>query len=381
MFAVALLTNAYAQNQLTLNNKAYADGQHLVSVFVDGNKRVMATSAGTVGGALEQLKVQTDKGDVIEPAPATVIDQPIFNVNIYRALPATIFDDGKKVQVLTGYRSARQIVAAAGLASYPEDVISLDRVDDFGSGGTIGRQVTIKRAKPVQVVIAGQVYNFRTQKNTVGELFSEKGLQVTASDVLSSTLDSPISAGERIVVNRLSQTIVQSKETIAMPVTYEYDANQPLGYSAVRQAGKDGIKMASYVVDLKDGAETGRKLLEERVIEPAVARVIVKGSKVVIVSSSDAVSTGQRMAAAKGWDGEQWLALYQLWNRESKWNPSARNGGSGACGIPQAYPCSKLGSAFPGNVEGQIAWGLNYIEGRYGTPVKAWAYFLAHNSY
>lgn len=293
MLAVALLTNAYAQNQLTLNNKAYADGQHLVSVFVDGNKRVMATSAGTVGGALEQLKVQTGKGDVIEPAPSTVIDQPIFNVNIYRALPATIFDDGKKVQVLTGYRSARQIVAAAGLASYPEDIISLDRVNDFGLGGTIGRQVTIKRAKPVQVVIAGQVYNFRTQKTTVGELFSEKGLQVTPSDVLSSKLDSPINAGERIVVNRLSQTIAQSKESIAMPVAYEYDANQPLGYSAVKQAGKDGVKMVSYVVDLKDGAETGRKLLDEKVIEPAVARVIVKGSKTEV----RAAASGQPTAA------------------------------------------------------------------------------------
>jgi len=305
----------------------------------------------------------------------------MYNVNIYRALPATIFDDGKKVQVLTGYQSPRQIVAAAGLTSYPEDIVTMDRVDDFGLGGTVGRQITIRRAKPVQVVIAGQVYNFRTQKSTVGELFAEKGLVVGEGDVFSANLDSPLSVGQRIVVNRLSQTIAQEKQPIAMTVTYEYDGNQPLGYTAVKQAGKDGMKMVSYIVDLKDGVETGRKLLEEKILEPAVSRVIVKGSKVVVVSSSDAVATGQRMAAAKGWDGEQWLALYQLWNRESKWNPAARNGGSGACGIPQAYPCSKLGSAFPGNVEAQIAWGLNYIEGRYGTPAKAWAYFLAHNSY
>lgn len=293
MLAVALLTNAYAQNQLTLNNKAYADGQHLVSVFVDGNKRVVATSANTVGGALEQLKITTGAGDVIEPAPTTVIDQPMYNVNIYRALPATIFDDGKKVQVLTGYQSPRQIVAAAGLTSYPEDIVTMDRVDDFGLGGTVGRQITIQRAKPVQVVIASQVYNFRTQKSTVGELFAEKGLVVGEGDVFSASLDSPLSVGQRIVVNRLSQTIAQGKQPIAMTVTYEYDANQPLGYTAVKQAGRDGVKMVSYVVDLKDGAETGRKLLDEKILEPAVSRVIVRGSKV----ETRAPSTTQPTAA------------------------------------------------------------------------------------
>jgi hypothetical protein len=231
------------------------------------------------------------------------------------------------------------------------------------------------------VIIAGQVYNFRTQKETVGELLSEKGLAVGADDVMSANLDSPLSAGQRIVVNRLSQTISQSKEAIPFTVQYEYDGNQPVGYSAVKQDGRAGTKLVSYVVDLKDGTETGRRLLEEKVLEAAVVKIILKGSKTVAASSSDAVAIGQRMAAAKGWDGEQWLALYQLWNRESKWNPSARNSGSGACGIPQAYPCSKLGSAFPGNVEGQIAWGLSYIQGRYGTPAKAWAYFLANNSY
>lgn len=381
VLAVALLTNAYAQNRLTLNNKAYADGQHLVSVFVDGNKRVMATSAGTVGGALEQLKVDTGKGDVIEPAPTTAIDQPIFNINIYRAMPATIFDDGKKVQVLTGYQSPRQIVAAAGLTSYPEDIVTLDRVDNFVLGGTVGRQVTIRRAKPVQVVIAGQVYNFRTQKNTVGELFAEKGLQVNSGDVVNLSIDAPLSAGQRIVVNRLSQSIVQQKESIPASVSYEYDANQPLGYSTVKQAGKDGTKIVSFLVSLTNGSETGRSKLDENVIESPSPRVIVKGSKVVVVNSSDAVGVGQRLATARGWDGEEWLALYQLWNRESKWNPAAQNGGSGACGIPQAYPCSKLGGAFPGNVEGQITWGLNYIAGRYGTPAKAWAYWLSHGSY
>jgi uncharacterized protein YabE (DUF348 family) len=322
VLAVALLTNAYAQNNLSLNNKAYADGQHLVSVYVDGNKRVIATPASTVGKALDQIGVEVAKGDVVEPNLDTVIDQPIYNVNIYRAMPATIFDDGKKVQVLTGYQSPRQIIVAAGLSSYPEDIVSMQRVDDFNAGGTVGRQIVIDRARPVQVIIAGQVYNFRTQKETVGELLSEKGLAVGADDVMSANLDSPLSAGQRIVVNRLSQTISQGKEAIPFTVQYEYDGNQPVGYTAVKQDGRAGTKLVSFVVDLKDGAETGRRLLEEKVLEPAVVKVVVKGSKVDPVGDNALLLYKLRMCETGGDyrknTGNGYYGAYQF--MPSTWN-------------------------------------------------------------
>ncbi len=300
VLTAALTLNSYAQNNLNLSSKAYADGQHLVSVYVDGNKKVIATAAGSVGAALNQAGVELTQGDVVEPAVDTKIDQPIYNINVYRALPATIYDDGKKVQVLTGYQSPRQIVVAAGLTSYPEDVVTMDRVNDFQQGGTVGRQITIDRAKPVQVVIAGQVYNFRTQKSTVGELFAEKGLVVGGEDVVNAQLDAPISAGQRIVVNRLSQTIEQTKQPIEAGVRYVYDANQPVGYTSVTEQGKAGVKLVSYLVNLKDGDETGRALLEEKVLEPAVARVIVKGSKVDPVGDNALLLYKLRMCETGG---------------------------------------------------------------------------------
>lgn len=323
VFALAFLTNAYAQNKLTLNNKAYADGQHLVSVYVDGSKRVVATSASTVGSALSNINVEVGKGDVVEPAPETAINQPIFNVNIYRALPATIFDDGKKVQVLTGYQSPRQIITAAGLTSYPEDVVTMDRVDDFSLGGTVGRQISIKRAKPVQVVLAGQVYNFRTQKNTVGELFAERGMQVSPGDIMSSTLDSPLSAGERIVVNRLSQTVAQSRESIEAGLSYEYDPSQPVGYTSIKQEGKPGVKIVSYLISLKDGSETGRSVLEEKVLEPAVVRIVVKGSKRVEAAAGQVPDLIIKWADYYGVDQTRLLRVAYC---ESKYNPRASNG-------------------------------------------------------
>lgn len=82
---------------------------------------------------------------------------------------------------------------------------------------------------------------------------------------------------------------------------------------------------------------------------------------------------GKTMAAAYGWVGGQWNALYALWERESGWNNQAENASSGAYGIPQALPASKMygGTSSPTL---QIQWGLGYIASRYGSPEAAWAH-------
>ena len=79
-----------------------------------------------------------------------------------------------------------------------------------------------------------------------------------------------------------------------------------------------------------------------------------------------------------GWSEEDFNALINLWNRESGWNPNLHNSSSGAHGIPQALPASKMaseGSDYYTNGETQIRWGLKYIAQRYGSPLNAWNYF------
>ncbi len=82
-----------------------------------------------------------------------------------------------------------------------------------------------------------------------------------------------------------------------------------------------------------------------------------------------------QMVIARGWGDDQFACLVSLWNKESGWRVNAYNAGSGAYGIPQALPGSKMGSAgadWATNPATQITWGLGYISGRYGTPCGAW---------
>jgi len=86
----------------------------------------------------------------------------------------------------------------------------------------------------------------------------------------------------------------------------------------------------------------------------------------------------------RGWAASQFSCLNLLWNRESGWNWRARNPSSGAYGIPQALPGSKMASVAPDwrtNPITQIKWGLNYIAERYGTPCGAWGHSQAFGWY
>lgn len=86
---------------------------------------------------------------------------------------------------------------------------------------------------------------------------------------------------------------------------------------------------------------------------------------------------GYQLMIEFGFPEEQWAYLDALWQRESGWNHLAENPSSGAYGIPQSLPGTKMavvGSDWRTNPETQINWGLAYIGARYGTPQKAWAH-------
>lgn len=94
-------------------------------------------------------------------------------------------------------------------------------------------------------------------------------------------------------------------------------------------------------------------------------------------SVSGAKATARALLGNYGWGADQFSCLEKLWQKESGWNYRAYNSSSGAYGIPQALPGSKMGSAggdWKTSAATQIRWGLGYIDGRYGTPCGAWGH-------
>jgi len=94
------------------------------------------------------------------------------------------------------------------------------------------------------------------------------------------------------------------------------------------------------------------------------------------------VQIGRVLAAAMGWTGAQFSALFNLWMGESGWRWNALNASSGAYGIPQSLPASKMAAAgadWRTNPATQIRWGLAYIKSVYGSPLNAYRMWLARS--
>jgi hypothetical protein len=102
------------------------------------------------------------------------------------------------------------------------------------------------------------------------------------------------------------------------------------------------------------------------------------------LSDEDPRTIAKALLAEYGWDLGQFGCLDSLWERESHWNPFAENPSSGAYGIPQSLPGSKMASVAPDwrtNPVTQIRWGLGYIADRYGSPCGAWGHSQGHGWY
>ena len=101
-------------------------------------------------------------------------------------------------------------------------------------------------------------------------------------------------------------------------------------------------------------------------------------------ASGSPQQVAQAMLGSFGWPTSQFSCLDPLWEHESGWSVTAYNPGSGAYGIPQALPGSRMASAGPHwqtNAVTQITWGLEYIKGTYGSPCGAWAHEQATGWY
>jgi hypothetical protein len=102
------------------------------------------------------------------------------------------------------------------------------------------------------------------------------------------------------------------------------------------------------------------------------------------LSDQDPQAIAEALLPAYGFDSSEMSCLIPLWEGESGWRWDAENPSSGAYGIPQALPGSKMASAggdWQTNPVTQIKWGLDYIRSSYGTPCSAWGFKQGHGWY
>jgi hypothetical protein len=136
------------------------------------------------------------------------------------------------------------------------------------------------------------------------------------------------------------------------------------------------------VVAAKAAAAARREAAAKVAREKARQALEAKKQALIANAQKDPRAAARALLGDYGFDDSQWSCLDNLWNGESGWRFSAENSSSGAYGIPQSLPGSKMasvGSDWRTNPVTQIKWGLQYIKSSYGTPCGAWGQWQARS--
>lgn len=389
---------------------AFAEAQKTVTLDIDGTSKTITTYSGSVAGMLESQGVRLGERDLVAPgADAKLSDGDEIVVRYARQVTMT---DGK------AERDVWVTVTDAGealttLAERGGDVALVAS----RSGGRASLPLRLNDDGPVAVVADGKTRVVEDHSASVDSVLErlkvdlDKDDLVSVAPVASLAEDKTInkkaarSAGQAgadvaIQVQRVETKKVTQRFDLDFDTKTVQDGDRYVDEGdLVRNDGRKGVRTRIVQLRTVDGEVVHRKELSNKVTKKPVDRVIVEGTKErpvaepVEETSVEATTTtpepsapvpagsvkeiGQQMAAARGWTGQEWTCLELLWERESGWNYQAANPSSGAYGIPQALPGSKMGSAgsdWATNPATQIEWGLGYIADRYGTPCGAWGH-------
>ncbi len=357
---------------------AETHGGRLITVHDRGQEIAFVTDKSTLREAFETAKITIDPHDAVEPSLDEHLVASNYQVNIYRARPVTIVDGALRQRVVTPYQSATRIVQDAGIVLHPEDTTTITRSSDIVGDGA-GLQLVVDRATVITVDLYGSVSQLRTQAETVGDFLKEKHIELGANGRTSASLDSPIVAGATLRIWREGKQTITANETVAFSVKQVNDADQPAGYKKIETPGINGTRTATYEIEVVNGQEVARKEIASITTKEAVQQIEIIGTKPKFIPYTGGGSKTDWLAASNV-PQDSWGYADFMVARESGWNPNALNKSSGACGLAQALPCSKLGPNWNDPVVA-LNWMNGYVNGRYGGWEQAYNFWQQNHWY
>lgn len=368
-------------------DKVRATDSLIVIINHDKVERTVTTRPTTVGDLLDKLDIPVREGDVVEPAQVTPIAQDDFRINVYRAKPVQIVDEGRRVVTFSAAQSARTIAKQAGATVFPEDKLVTQPVTDFLADGTLGQKVVIDRAKPVSINLYGNPVSLRTHADTVSDLLEEKNIKLGPDDQVQPGLDAAISPETQVFLLRRGIQIATVTEDIAMETETLHDDKLAFGTSAVRQQGAPGKRIVTYQIDLQNGKEIARKQIQAVISQQSVKHVVVQGTSLSGLKGNMALA-----GIAPG----DYQYVDHILSKESGWCPTKWQGEYGGCpayhgtptsagtgyGLCQSTPGWKMASAgadWGTNPVTQLKWCHGYATGKYGSWRAAYNFWVTNH--
>jgi len=351
-----------------------------VVLDVDGEVRTVSAYGSTVGDLLDFQDVAIKDSDLVEPAAdERATDGGTIVVRTSREISLEL--DGKPQTFVTTARTVGELLTALGPRAEGA-MTSASRSQSLGR-----EQIRVSTLKTVHVAVDGAIVTATTSEASVEGVLEHAGITLSVGDAASVPLGAAAVDGMLVLVTRAASGAATVTETLPFETEEVKDPYLPQGQRKVRTSGKVGEAVTTYAIQTVGGTEVSRTVVDRTVTREPRTEVVVVGSldpSTIKVDPGSSKAIAKSLAAQRGWGDDQFACLDLLWMKESRWNATAENRSSGAYGIPQALPGSKMASAgadWRTNPATQITWGLGYIEGRYGTPCGAWSHSQAKGWY
>lgn len=344
---------------------ASLDRQAMLSL--DGQVRQANFFGTKVSDLLSASGVKLGEHDEVWPTQdSKITDGSLVEVKFGK--PITLIVDGKLTTFWTTATTLDEALDQIGMRD-SANRLSVDRSMPLGRDGVT---LTVYTPKTVTINDGGKSRQIVTTAGTVGELLQSESINLDQHDQLSPGYGVAITPEMVITISRVS---VETREEL-VPIDFETkktdDPGLPRGVERVLTEGVKGQKKVLARLTIVNGQVKARHVLRETVIKAPTAEQKSVGTMNAAALVGDEGRV--KLMSDAGIAPADFAAANRLIQRESGWNPTAVNASSGACGLVQALPCSKLGANWSDPVNA-LRWGDNYVKNRYG----GWSQALAHS--
>lgn len=243
---------------------------------VDAAPAITATlsdaSGVGVGGTVPARPVDLD-GSV----PAFPTGDVEWVVDVLRAVPVTIIEDGVAFKVQTAGSTVAEGLAAAGLEIRPGDEVYPDPATPLEGS----MRIALWRATPFMVEADGNTFEAHASAATVGEALADAGLALQGRDYSIPPTETPLVANLPVKVVRVHEDLQILEVEVPFETQTQADPELPLDEQRVLQAGQPGLKTQQIRITYENGEPIDREVIEEKVERAAVAQVMAYGTKVI----------------------------------------------------------------------------------------------------
>ncbi|GAA5123900.1 resuscitation-promoting factor [Haloechinothrix salitolerans] len=256
-----------------------------VTLNVDGKTQTVNTFGSTVGDVLDDAGITIGKHDALSPSPNAAVGHGGV-VQLERGRQLTLIVDGKQRETWVRATTVEEAMKQLDMGKMLSNGAVLSAPRD-GSVPLDGMTLEVKTQKDITLFDGGnKPRTVTTNAVTVKEFLATQEIKLGERDSVEKGLKRKLVDGAELRIVRTGVSTINIKEPIEPPVKTIEDPEMPAGTEKVKQQGKAGEKLVTYRVTRRNNVEVSREELEVKVLSKAVPRIVIVGTKQLVISDA-----------------------------------------------------------------------------------------------